>query len=130
MALEAAHNQDILIIADFNGAELIKYDQVVSTQGEAELPESFKFFQNYPNPFNSETNVSFRVQEPGHATLEIVDILGRRVVRLLDAQVGVGTHNILWNAKDVDGKEVASGVYFVTLSFNERRITRKMIFLK
>jgi mannan endo-1,4-beta-mannosidase len=73
----------------------------------APLPQSFVLEQNYPNPFNPSTAFGFDLPERAHATLEIFDVLGRRVATLLDESTEAGHHSITW-----DAGERASGVYF------------------
>ncbi len=62
--------------------------------------------------------------------LEIFDILGRKVVTLIDREEAPGLYKVLWDGDDKDGQRVASGVYFYRLVRGDLRESRKMILLK
>jgi hypothetical protein len=51
--------------------------------------------------------ISFDLPERSTVDLAIYDVLGRKVVDLLDEEVDAGTHNLYWT------NEGASGVYFI-----------------
>ncbi len=93
-------------------------------------PASFSLKQNYPNPFNPVTEISFGLPTSGHTTLEVYDIMGRKVKTLVDGELPAGTHRVVWNSLNDGGKRVASGVYFYKLSHGDKVIARKMVILK
>jgi flagellar hook assembly protein FlgD len=61
---------------------------------------------------------------------EIFDVLGRRVVTLLDGFIADGVHSFAWDARDSEGMYVASGVYFARLTARGGMMTRKLVLLK
>ena len=98
-------------------------------------PRETELLANYPNPFNPETWIPYRLAEDAFVTLTIYDGNGR-IVRTLN--VGHRTAAIYesqskaihWNGKNNLGEQVASGVYFYTLSAGTYSATRKMLILK
>ena len=74
------------------------------------VPAAFKLEQNYPNPFNPSTAISFQLSADSFVTLEVFDVLGRKVATLVDAMQSPGVHIVKW-----DGSALASGVYFYRL---------------
>jgi hypothetical protein len=108
-----------------------RYNQATGTDdGDANLPKAFSLSQNYPNPFNAETAISFSLPSGGDCRFEIFDILGR-TVKSLDLQgLPAGNRTVTWDAKDNNGHDVASGVYFYRLSFGSSSQARKMVLLK
>jgi spore germination protein YaaH len=81
------------------------------------LPAVFALRQNYPNPFNPTTTIRFTLASQGLATLSIFNVLGEEVASLLGSSVmEPGEHQITWNANDLKGNEVPSGVYFYRLN--------------
>jgi hypothetical protein len=69
-----------------------------------------------PNPFNPRTEVRFALAAPGRARLDILDVRGRLVARLLDGHLPAGEHRTAWNGVDRAGRRVASGVYQARLT--------------
>ncbi len=94
------------------------------------LPESFALQQNYPNPFNPSTRIQFTVPSRSHVTVEIINLLGQSVRRLVDEIRPAGTYTTTWNGKDSDGKPVATGVYMYRLTAGEFTETKKMVLIK
>ena len=69
-----------------------------------------------PNPFNPRTTLSFAVPDGGAAVvLDVVDVRGRQVRRLVDGFRPAGTHRVLWDGLDTRGRAVASGLYLARL---------------
>ncbi|MCC6396907.1 MAG: S8 family serine peptidase [Bacteroidetes bacterium] len=74
------------------------------------LPAQYALLQNYPNPFNPATNISYALPVSSVVTVEIFDMLGRRVVTLQEGTKAAGVHTLRF-----DGSPYASGVYFYRL---------------
>ncbi len=96
------------------------------------LPEEFKLHQNYPNPFNPGTRIEFSIPEPKeknneqrNVALKIYDILGNKIITLIDEAKPPGVYEI-----DFTAAGLASGVYFYQLTVGSFSETRKMILIK
>ena len=84
----------------------------------------------HPNPFNPSTRVDFSLAEPGHATLRIYDLAGRRVRTLHDGKLAAGTHELEWHGRDDAGNPLASGVYFLRFESGGFVSKEKLVLLK
>ena len=73
-----------------------------------------------PNPFNPSTEISFALAVPGTVKLEVFDVAGRLVRRLLDAELAAGPHSARWDGRDGGGGAVASGTYVARLQAGGR----------
>lgn len=89
------------------------------------IPEQFALNQNYPNPFNPETTIQFALPEAANVQLEIFNVLGQRVARLINDRYTPGFYSIKF-----DGRNLASGMYFYRFKANEFVQSRKMLLLK
>ena len=89
------------------------------------LPAAFSLSPNYPNPFNASTTIRLSLPETAPVTLDIYDLLGRRVETLYNGPQPPGEHSLIWHA---DG--FSSGVYFYKLTAGEFEQTEKMVLLK
>jgi hypothetical protein len=102
----------------------------VNTEQEI-LPVVTKLQGNYPNPFNPTTTISFSVaQTSSFVNLEVFNIKGQKVKKLVDEILPAGQHSVTWNGKDENGKSVASGVYFYKMKAGQYTSTKKMILMK
>lgn len=96
--------------------------------GEAvELPEEITVKPNYPNPFNPSTVIPFSLPEPTEVTLEIFDVLGRKVASpVVNQSFSEGDHEIEFNASGL-----SSGVYIYRIRFGDgTNVTEKMMLVK
>lgn len=64
----------------------------------AETPAEYALAPNYPNPFNPSTTVAYDLPEDGQTTLEIFDMLGRRVEVLVDEHQEAGSYEVRFDA--------------------------------
>lgn len=78
-----------------------------------------------PNPFNPLATITFTLPRPQAVRLEVFDVAGRRVARLLDGTRSVGAH-----AVSFDGSGLASGVYVYRLQTGDGEISGKMLLMK
>lgn len=83
-----------------------------------------------PNPFNPSTTIAFELERPAHAVVDVFDVGGRHVTRLLDASTAAGLHSLPWNGTDATGAAVASGVYAVRLRAAGSVTTTRVVLLK
>ncbi|MDX1531700.1 MAG: hypothetical protein R3362_09255, partial [Rhodothermales bacterium] len=70
----------------------------------------------YPNPFADRLTVAYRLWAPADVTLEVFDLLGRRVAVLADRAAEAGEHHAEWLGSRTPGEPVASGVHFLRLT--------------
>lgn len=91
------------------------------------LPNEITLHQNYPNPFNPTTNIEYTLNIHGDVYLTIYDVLGRKVVILVDDFQYAGIHRIRFSAEDY---QLASGIYLYRLTVNKTTVTKKMILQK
>jgi hypothetical protein len=87
----------------------------------------FRLAGNHPNPFNPRTEIAFSLAAYGPATVEILDLRGRRVRTLWSGRLAAGDHHLPWDGLDGHGRAVASGVYFARLTADGQRTTAKML---
>jgi len=96
------------------------------------LPDEFALLQNYPNPFNPSTTIAFNNPEsrPVKATVGVYNILGQLVRQVFDGLAQPGLTRVVWDGRDEQGREAASGIYFYRLKTEQSSLARKMVLLK
>ncbi len=68
-----------------------------------------------PNPFSAATILRFAMPRAGRATLDVFDIEGRIVRRLVDGSLDAREHDVRWDGRDAAGRATAPGVYVLRL---------------
>jgi hypothetical protein len=89
------------------------------------VPASFELSQNYPNPFNPTTTLEYSISKSGNVVLEVFNVLGQSVARLVDEHLAPGTYRTTF-----DASKLSSGVYLYRLSASDFVQTRKMVLMK
>jgi flagellar hook assembly protein FlgD len=92
-------------------------------------PHHFALHQNYPNPFNPSTSLAIDFPHSSEYSLTIYNIAGQ-VVKTYEDRAEAGTHTITWDGRDHRGSQVASGVYFYSVTAGEFADVRKMVLMK
>jgi hypothetical protein len=87
--------------------------------------------ENYPNPFNSTTRIIFNLAENDKITINLYDILGRKIKTLVnDENYESGTYNFNWDGRDYNNLSVASGTYILKITGQKNNIAKKITILK
>lgn len=87
--------------------------------------ESYELYQNYPNPFNPTTNIRFNVPVDGNVKVELFNVLGSKVLDVLDQNMKAGMHSV-----ELNGSSLNSGVYFVKMISGNYSKTIKITLMK
>jgi hypothetical protein len=91
----------------------------------ASLPGEFSLAQNHPNPFNISTRIRYSLPEASKVTIEIYNILGRKIEKLILGIQPAGWHSAVWNAENQP-----SGVYFYRINAGEYAESKNCLLLK
>ncbi|NBC18496.1 MAG: T9SS type A sorting domain-containing protein, partial [Bacteroidetes bacterium] len=109
-----------------NNTRTVVIDVSEGTATEDETrPDVFQLHPNYPNPFNPTTTIRYDVSAPSPVTLEVLDVLGRRVALLVDEVQRPGRHRVRWRAGALPG-----GVYFVRMQADAFSAVRQVVLAK
>lgn len=76
----------------------------------------------YPNPAVKSVSIGYELNKPAQVSLEISDILGRKLITFNEGTRSAGNYSIA-----VDASKLALGIYFYTLKAGETSLTKRMI---
>jgi hypothetical protein len=141
---DSLHLDSLLVYDEFGElvGYMVSYDKfelvgllttgVEDRTSETNKPFDFSLGQNYPNPFNPQTVIRFSLSNPLtiNTTLAIYNVLGEKVRTLLNEQKKAGSYEVVWDGKDDQGNDVASGIYFYELRVGELCESKKMLLLR
>ncbi|MBL8017605.1 MAG: T9SS type A sorting domain-containing protein, partial [Ignavibacteria bacterium] len=88
-------------------------------------PISFNMGQNYPNPSNPNSKIDYLLPKSGNVSIRLYDITGKEAAILVNEYKEAGYHTAVF-----DGANLASGVYYYSITAGEYRDTKKMILVK
>ncbi len=97
-------------------------DFATAVENKEFAPAEFRLYQNYPNPFNPETTIKFRLPKSSFVTLQIFNLVGQEIIRLVDGFKAAGGHEVKWQSQGLP-----SGVYFYRLQTGNFSETKKLI---
>ncbi len=113
-----------------NALEMFFPGSAVTVQAPpANQPVAFELQQNFPNPCNPVTMINYQLSRPAHVRLEIYNLQGRLVQRLVDSVQAAGRHGARWEGIDQHGRPQASGVYLYRLQINGNTMATKRMVL-
>lgn len=96
-----------------------------------QVARGFGIVENYPNPFNPSTTIHFSLAEKAPITVEVYNVLGRKISTLVNNQVlTAGEKYIGWNGRNDGGTAVASGIYLYKIVSGNSSVVKKMVLVK
>ncbi len=93
-------------------------------------PNSFQPLANRPNPFSSFTTIDYELNQTSFTKLEVYDVLGRLATTLVNQVQACGKYSVNWDGSNAQGRNQASGIYFLRLTTDRQFVTRQMLLLK
>lgn len=108
----------------------INYDTSLNSGAQNSLISATNLIGNYPNPFNPETTIYYELAQETEVDITVYNMLGEKVVTILNTEKAAGFHQVNWNGKDMNQKQVASGLYFYSLKTDNFSSSKKMLLLK
>jgi photosystem II stability/assembly factor-like uncharacterized protein len=91
------------------------------------IPAAYELSQNFPNPFNPATTIRFGLPKAERVTLKVYTLLGEEVLTLINDDLkAAGYHIAIWDGRNQNGRQVATGLYFYRLRAGSFVMTKKM----
>ncbi|WP_461491148.1 S8/S53 family peptidase [Pontibacter sp. HJ8] len=77
---------------------------------------------SYPNPFNETTTINYAVVKDGYVTVEVYDVMGKKIQTLLAESQPSGNHSLIF-----DGSNLPGGTYLYRISADGKTSTEKFV---
>ena len=119
---------DFFLFADAFGGPLGKLLELAEEM--LVLPTSYALGVPYPNPFNSEVVVKYSLPREGDVELVVYNTLGQVVRRLVEGQRRLGHHRAVWDGRDDDGRQLATGMYIMWMRAGDFIKGHKVVLVK
>jgi hypothetical protein len=126
--LPAKYYQYQLLSVSFSGdEETIATGEIQTNHSYASnTPQNVQLFQNYPNPFNGFTAVPYFLPEEMSVNISVYNLLGQKILTLVDSKKNEGNHKVVWNTNDAN---LNSGEYFVVLKTPRTTLSNKCLII-
>ncbi|MDO9001601.1 MAG: T9SS type A sorting domain-containing protein [Bacteroidota bacterium] len=114
------------------GDELIDIEAIINSDPLLQVKE-FNNNENtitafaFPNPFNNSISIRYSLNQNAAVTIEITDILGKKIGSYTIGEQTKGTHTWVWDEKEVKGNSISSGIYFYKIKANNYSFKSKII---
>lgn len=127
--LNLTHNSDVTF--HYNMIENIVTVEYTSNAEDEQISASSNFnCKIYPNPFNPTTKISYQnIDGEDNLTIEIFNLKGQ-IVKSFNLNNQNKDGYIVWNGRDAQNREVASGVYLFKVCNGKEYIFKKGVLLK
>ncbi len=86
--------------------------------------------RHFPNPFNPIITIEYLLPENGNTSILIYNNLGQMVRELVRDYQNAGKHQIVWDARNEAGEEVANGIYLYQIIHGGNSVNRKIMLLR
>ena len=94
------------------------------------FPTEFSISDAYPNPFNPVTAIDISIPKESKITIVVHDLLGRRLFKVDKHFPNAGNYQFIWSGKNASGESVASGIYLISVQYDNNNIIKKVTLLK
>ena len=89
-------------------------------------PRVISLLRPIPNPAREGAEVRYALPRDEAVSLILFDEQGRQVRVLARGEATAGEHDVAWDGRDDGGARVASGLYFLRLEAEGRRLTQRL----
>jgi hypothetical protein len=81
----------------------------------------------FPNPFSNSVTIRYLLNQASEVSIEITDLIGRKICSYNLGKETEGSHDWVWDGKNLNGNKTMSGVYFYKLKVNNFTFESKII---
>ena len=123
-----AHTSDPLLYWPSEAVDGYSVDNSLATGvGSSTPPTGIALRANIPNPFTTTTRLLIGLSASSDVTVEIYDVVGRRVRRIVSMNVPAGEHSVSFDGRDDMARLLPSGVYFYRVTAGGKTATNRMV---
>jgi hypothetical protein len=94
---------------------------------KSDFPEGMSGFKVFPNPASAAVKIEYTLQRAGNVSLEIYDLQGKQVKRILNMYQAAGKQEQYWNTKDDHGNLVPAGHYVCRIMVDGNALSKTII---
>jgi glucose/arabinose dehydrogenase len=81
-------------------------------------------------PFRSDLKLELSLRRTGPASLDVFNLVGRRVRALRSGSLPAGRTQVTWDGKLESGRQAASGIYFIQLRTEDGSLRKRVVLVR
>jgi len=110
---------------------LMQFPEAQSVKEKDKSSPPLRLISLKPNPAFKEVNISFASGRKEKIVLSIYDVSGRLVWRkTYEDKAGKGVFVEKWRCRDLNGRKLGKGIYFLYLKQGSQRVREKLVVLR
>ena len=114
----------------YDGGIILKYGIPSLIHQKDRLSKTTQTVEIFPNPGNEQFTISIFSNLQSIINVEIYDILGNKINHLIKNKKIISKFNAIWNSKNNENQQVASGIYFTVIKTDKKVLTKKILLLR
>lgn len=105
-------------------------DEKISSVAVTALPTELTISKAFPNPFNPIVSIAYGLPSSSDVSILIYDLSGKKIMEYALQGQSAGWHEFKWNALDLSGQSIGSGLYLMTIRAGDMVKRQKITYLK
>ena len=81
----------------------------------------------FPNPFKENIRIQFNIVKKERILIEVYNLLGKNIKTLVNKQLPIGNHEVIWNGEDLFNTKVPTGLYMCRMTSSDNISNLKLI---
>ncbi|MBJ6116952.1 S8 family serine peptidase [Pontibacter sp. BT310] len=114
----------VIVTRTYSSWNAVTQPVATSTTGAMQVAQWEESYA-YPNPSTGLSTISYSVSAAGPVSVEVFDVMGRKIQTLLTEKQAAGRH-----ALQFDGSKLPSGTYLYRVTTNGKTSTNRMVITK
>lgn len=124
-------NGSLFVAGNFNVAGGRPSFRIGRWDGSAVIPsKAASPFVALGNPVRGRATLEWFLDAPSRVRIDVFDLAGRWIARLLDKTQGAGTHVLEWEPRDSNSRRFSTGVLFLRLQTDQDTRRAKIVVLE
>lgn len=81
----------------------------------------------YPNPFRDQVNIALDAKAGDTIKVAVYNLRGERIHQ---QELGSGQRQLSWDGRDLSGRQMPTGVYFIRFSTGQSQVSSKLLLIR
>ena len=94
---------------------------------DPQIPVASLALKSWPNPARHRCDIGFQLSKAAFTRLAVYNLKGQLIRTLASDRLSAGTHQFVWDGRDMRGNACAGGIYLLRLQSGDIRTAKKLL---